>query len=229
MSPREAFLERVRDAVAQGNRAGTAPKLPERAGVGYQGAGPDPLARFCSELANAGGKSHRAADAGAVLQTIQSILQPHNARRILLSRGGLIDRLELPAKLKSIGLEAKTLDEMEASGGPHEEFFKADAGITNVHRLIAETGSVVLASRPNEPRSVSLLPPLHICLADRSQLLPDLFDLFDLFSPAPSPGKTAPPSCLTVITGPSKTGDIELKLVTGVHGPGEIHVIVFDA
>jgi L-lactate utilization protein LutC len=56
-------------------------------------------------------------------------------------------------------------------------------------------------------------------------LLPDLFDLFDLYSPI---GNGAPPSCLTLITGPSKTGDIELKLVTGVHGPGEVHVILLE-
>ena len=104
-----------------------------------------------------------------------------------------------------------------------EAFFAADVGITNVHRLIAETGTVVMATRPNEPRSVSLLPPVHIALAERSQLLPDLFDLFDLFSPL---SQSTPPSCLTLITGPSKTGDIELRLVTGVHGPGEVHVIL---
>ena len=51
--------------------------------------------------------------------------------------------------------------------------------------------------------------------------MPDLFDLF------PEGGRDMP-SCLTLITGPSKTGDIELKLVTGVHGPGEVHVILIN-
>jgi L-lactate dehydrogenase complex protein LldG len=94
-----------------------------------------------------------------------------------------------------------------------------------VAHLVAETGSVVLAAGPDDPRSLSLLPPVHIAIAARAQLVADLFDLFDLFSPLSTPG-TSPPSCLTLITGPSKTGDIELKLVTGVHGPGEIHVIL---
>ena len=227
MSPREAFLGRVKEAVAQGNRAGAVPKLPDRAGVGYQGGGPDPVERFCTELAAAGGKGHVAADPTAVLQTIQSILQPLNVRKILLSRGGLIDRMELPDKLRAIGLEVKTVDEVSANS--REDFFAADVGITNVHRLIAETGTVVMATKPEEPRSASLLPPVHIALADRSQLLPDLFDLFDLFSPVATVAKSLPPSCLTLITGPSKTGDIELRLVTGVHGPGEIHVILLNA
>ncbi len=226
MSPREAFMQRVKQAVAEGNRPGAAPPLPERGSVGYQGAGADPVQRFCQELAAAGGKGYVALDREAVVHTIQSILQAHTARRILLSRGGAIERLNLPSTLRDLGLDVKTLDDVQPN--PRDDFFAAEVGITNVHRLIAETGTVVLASKPNEPRSVSLLPPIHICLADHAQLLPDLFDLFDLFAPTVSPLKSLPPSCLTLITGPSKTGDIELKLVTGVHGPGEIHVILCD-
>jgi L-lactate dehydrogenase complex protein LldG len=221
MSSREAFLQRVQQAVAEGNRAGLIPKLPERAAVGYQGAGPDPVERFCTELVSAGGKSHLAADGAAVVRIIRTIARTHRAQKILLSRGGLIDRLDLPARLQEIAFDAVTLDDIQQQ--PKEAFFAADIGITNVHRLIAETGSIVMASRPNEPRSASLLPPVHICVAERSQLLPDLFDLFDLFAPI---SNAHPPSCLTLITGPSKTGDIELKLVTGVHGPGEVHLIL---
>lgn len=224
MSPREMFMQRVKKAVAEGNRAGAAMPLPERGNVGYQGGGPDPVQRFCQELAAAGGIGHVATDADAAVHAVQSILQSHNARKILLSRGGLIDQLDLPARLRAIGLDAKTSD--EARTNPREDFFTAEVGITNVYRLIAETGTVVVSSQPNEPRSASLLPPLHIALADRSQLLPDLFDLFDLFSPNVTENQSLPPSCLSLITGPSKTGDIELKLVTGVHGPGEIHVIL---
>jgi L-lactate dehydrogenase complex protein LldG len=72
---------------------------------------------------------------------------------------------------------------------------------------------------------LSLLPPVHIAIAERKQLVPDLFDLFPSSNMEQSPTL---PSCITFITGPSKTGDIELRLVTGVHGPGEIHVILID-
>ena len=74
-----------------------------------------------------------------------------------------------------------------------------------------------------QPRSLSLLPPLHIAVAHQSQILPDLFDLFETPLWTERGGL---PSCLSLITGPSKTGDIELRLVTGVHGPGEVHVIL---
>jgi L-lactate utilization protein LutC len=226
MTTREAFLTRVKQAVAEGNRAGAVPPQPERGNVGYQGAGADPVQRFCTELAAAGGKGYVAADADAVMQTIGQIIRSISAKRVLLSRGGLVDQLNLKSKLTELDVQVTTLDDVKEN--QQAAFFAADVGITNVHRLIAETGTVVMATRPNEPRSVSLLPPVHIALAERSQLLPDLFDLFDLFSPLPGPGKSAPPSCLSLITGPSKTGDIELRLVTGVHGPGEVHVIVCD-
>jgi L-lactate utilization protein LutC len=117
------------------------------------------------------------------------------------------------------------MDVAGADEADRDALFAADLGISGVAYLVAETGSVVVASRPDEPRSLSLLPPVHIAVANRDQLVADLFDLFAALGPG---GGTAPamPSCLTLITGPSKTGDIEMKLVTGVHGPGELHVVL---
>ena len=99
-----------------------------------------------------------------------------------------------------------------------EAFFAADVGVSGADYLIAETGTVVLATRPDQPRSLSLLPPAHVVVAHAGQIIPDLFDLPGLIE--------EPPACLSLITGPSKTGDIELRLVTGVHGPGELHVVL---
>ena len=95
-------------------------------------------------------------------------------------------------------------------------------GISGVAYAIAETGTLVMASGPNDPRSLSLTPFVHIAVVGSDQLLPDLFDLFTELEPE----KDRLPACLSFITGPSKTGDIELKLVTGVHGPGELHVVL---
>jgi L-lactate utilization protein LutC len=228
MNPREAFLDRVRRAVSEGNRAGDSCPLPERRGVGYQGAGPDAVRKFCDELAAAGGKPHVAADREATCRTVLDLVRGRGGRKAVLSRCPLIDRLDLAGRLRAAGIDL-TVTDGPPTGLARELFFAADVGISGVYRLVAETGSVVLVTGPQQPRSVSLLPPLHIALAEPSQILPDLFDLFDLFSPVPTADKAVPPSCLTVITGPSKTGDIELRLVTGVHGPGEIHVVLCAA
>ena len=218
MSDRESFLRRVREAVVEGNQAGDAVPLPERGTVGYQGAAPDPLARLREEFVAAGGQPHFVPDRAAAVTVVLRLLHERLARRVLLAGGPFVDSLELGPALSGSGLEvivASHLGEAEA----RQAFFAADAGITGVDGVIAETGTLVLATRPDQPRSASLLPPLHIAVAHRDQIVADLFDLFET-------GLAEVPACLSLITGPSKTGDIELKLVTGVHGPGELHLVL---
>jgi L-lactate utilization protein LutC len=213
MSARDDFLARVRRAVSEGNRHGGAPAAPQRGAVGYQGAGPGPAARFAAELAAAGGVCHRVGDAAAAVAVVVELARGKRARRALLG-DGLPQRLGLAAALREAGIEVR-----DAAAAARDALFAADVGVSGVDALVAETGSVVLHTRPGQPRAVSLLPPLHVAVAAAAQLLPDLFDLFE---------EGALPSCLQIITGPSKTGDIELKLVTGVHGPGELHVVLID-
>jgi len=218
MNPaREAFLGRVRQALEAGRRAGASPPLPGRGGVGYQGAGDDLADRFVQQLRAAGGHAHLAASPEAAAVKGLELVKEHSARLVLLGRGAFLDSLGLADRLRAAGVRAVTPDQLQADDG-RDTLFAADVGVTGADALIAETGSVVLATRPDAPRSLSLLPPVHLVIADHSQLVPDLFDLFA--------GEPRPPSCLTLITGPSKTGDIELRLVTGVHGPGVLHVVL---
>jgi L-lactate dehydrogenase complex protein LldG len=219
-SSRDAMLQRIRQAVAEGNRAGTTPALPARGSVGYQGAGSDLVLRFCERLTAAGGRPFVASSVDAAAARVLEIVQSKSARRILLGRGPVLDELDLPQRLSAVGLEIHLVDALNANR--RDTFFEADVGISGVAHAIAETGTLVMASQPENPRSLSLLPPVHVAVVRVNQLLADLFDLFaDL-----EVDKTRLPSCLTLITGPSKTGDIELKLVTGVHGPGEVHVVL---
>ncbi|HXG11441.1 MAG TPA: lactate utilization protein [Gemmataceae bacterium] len=221
-SERDAFLRRVRQAVRAGNRPGEGKPIEPRGGVGYQGAGPDPTERFCTELTAAGGQAHPVPDRESAAARVLELVQSKSARSVLVGRGPLLDALGLPERLRTAGIEAVVVDQLTEENC-RDPFFAADVGISGVDYLIAETGSIVLQARPGEPRSLSLLPPVHIAVAERAQILPDLFDLFECPDWQPHSG---PPSCLTLITGPSKTGDIELRLVTGVHGPGEVHVVL---
>lgn len=219
-------MRRVREAVQAGNRPGVGADLEARRGVGYQGAGPDPVARFRDELTAAGGMPHIAADFEAATAKVMELVQARSVRNVLLARGDVLDRLPLSERLGAAGMIVTRVDSLVAADA-REPFFMADVGISGVDYLVAETGSVIVLSRSSDPRSVSLLPPVHIAVAQRSQIVPDLFDLFDRLTPtAASPADI--PACISVITGPSKTGDIELRLVTGVHGPGEIHVVLID-
>jgi L-lactate dehydrogenase complex protein LldG len=97
----------------------------------------------------------------------------------------------------------------------------AEVGITSADYALADTGTLVMLTGSHESRMLSLLPPCHIAVIEREKLLESL-DQF--FAVVPKPG--AQSSGMVLITGPSRTADIEMRLVRGVHGPGEIHVIV---
>jgi L-lactate dehydrogenase complex protein LldG len=212
---RDEFLERVRKAVAEGNQVGRIAAFPARGNVGYQGAGDDPAERFRDNLIAAGGRFHSVDCPDTAVDLLLTLLRERNARKILLGPGRVLERLDLQARLVAAGFSVTQADLAD-----REASFAADVGISGVDHLIAETGSVVMESRPDQPRGLTLLPPLHIAIADRSQLVPDLFDLYARLDPQ------SLPACIALITGPSKTGDIELKLVTGVHGPGAVHVVL---
>lgn len=226
MGSRDAFLQRVRDAVQAGNRPGIGADLEPRGNVGYQGAA-DPVKRFCDELTAAGGQPHLVADNAAAVEKVLELLRGKSARSVLLGHGAVLDRLGLGDKIRAAGMEVLAVDEI-AEANRRTAFFGTDVGVSGVDYLVAETGTVVSLSAAQSPRSLSLLPPIHIAVAERAQIVPDLFDLFAALNVADPIKNLTLPACVSLITGPSKTGDIELKLVTGVHGPGEIHVVLIN-
>jgi L-lactate utilization protein LutC len=100
---------------------------------------------------------------------------------------------------------------------------KADIGITSADYALAETGSLVLLSSAEEARMISLLPMIHLAILPASRILTGLDELY-----ATEPEPMSRTSAMVLITGPSRTADIEQILVRGVHGPGEIHVVVVE-
>lgn len=96
-----------------------------------------------------------------------------------------------------------------------------DIGITSADYALADTGTLVMLSSPQEARMISLLPPAHIAVVPRARILTGLDELFALL---PNPAEST--SSLVLITGPSRTADIEQILVRGVHGPGVLSVVV---
>ena len=96
------------------------------------------------------------------------------------------------------------------------------AGVSTALYGLADTGSVVLAASPEEPRANSLLPAVHVSLLAEDRILPGLPELFEAVG-----GDL--PSALAIVTGPSRSGDIEQKFLIGVHGPGEVHVVLVQS
>lgn len=103
-----------------------------------------------------------------------------------------------------------------------QELEACDAGITACDALIAQTGSVLVTSQSAGGRALSVLPPHHVVIARREQLLADLPAAFALLK-AKYAG--AYPSLISFVTGPSRTGDIERILVLGAHGPKKLTIL----
>jgi L-lactate dehydrogenase complex protein LldG len=111
--------------------------------------------------------------------------------------------------------------------GPVEEFkenlFRMDAAITSTVGAIADAGAIVLWPNAREPRLMSLVPPLHIALLRSDRIYNSFCDIIQ----AENWPDRMPTNAL-LISGPSKTADIEMTLAFGVHGPRELVVMIVE-
>ena len=106
-----------------------------------------------------------------------------------------------------------------------KDFKDLKVGITPCEYLIARLGSIVVSSKNDSGRSLNFFPEIHIVMAYTSQLVPDIKNA--IAGLQKSYGDDYP-SMMTVITGPSRTADIEKTLVMGAHGPKDVYVFLID-
>lgn len=142
-------------------------------------------------------------------------LRSKGVHSVAIPRSRFLDRLEIRRALQDNGFIVKVWGEMTL-----DEVYDVDASVTDVWRVVAETGSLVVCASPDHGRSLSLIPPLHVAIVEPKNCVGDLIDLFELSS------SEQDASAMVIISGPSKTADIEMNLVTGVHGPGVVQVFL---
>lgn len=223
MGDRKQFLARVRLAAEQG-RAYRVHLHPVPEEVGYLGASGDLCERLAAEVNAVGGQAYVVADLAAAAQQLQTLLAEAGARSAVVWKHDLLSRLGLGRLLAAAGVTLHDHEGLQALSVEEQRkrLLTCEVGITSCDVAIAETGTLMMCSRPGQERVASLLPPMHVAIVERKQIVPDLIDAMAMLD-----SKNLP-SNLTLITGPSKTGDIELQLTTGVHGPGKWRVIVIQ-
>jgi len=211
-SAREAILARVR----AGLRGSSVPALPPvRTGAALPEA--ERPARFQLMLERVGARLVRVPGPREAADELARLCSEVGVRSLVASDAPDLAALlgGLPAELVRHGPDA-----------PREALFTCDLGLTTAQWGIAETGTLVLESAEERHRLASLLPPHHVALLPRSRLLGTLGEAFARVRP----GAGGPPSrTITFITGPSRTADIELELVVGVHGPKHLTVLLLDS
>lgn len=117
--------------------------------------------------------------------------------------------------------------EIEFRAPRFDESQGADAvGITGCYCALAETGTVVLLSGPDTPASTHLLPETHVALVRASRIVAGMEDAFALLRAERGDARQMLPRALNMVSGPSRTADIEQTVVLGAHGPYRVHLIV---
>ena len=176
-----------------------------------------------------GWKVHRASnteDAGSI---VAGICEEKSAKNVLRSSHKVLDQIVVDNAVTSTGANIETTahdgkygqSEIEESKA---KAFSADVGITGVDYAIAETGTVVLHPRSGLSRLVSLAPPTHIAVLRPGEVLASMDELFAMERNDFVNGELS--GSMNLISGPSKTADIEGTTVTGIHGPLEVHLVI---
>lgn len=193
-SARDEILGRVRAALADVSPAVSVPAAPRAPDRG------DLVALFVERVEDYRATVTRCA-AHDLAAVVAGVLD--GARAVVPPGLGL----EVPGSVVDTGFTAAELDGI-------------DAVVTRARVGIAETGTIVLDHQPDQGRrAITLVPDVHVCIVDASQVVADVPDAIAVLDPA---------RALTWISGPSATSDIELDRVEGVHGPRTLHVLLVD-
>ena len=236
MSSREAFMARVRQALQTGKEPHHAEAASAHNGeaVSLVREGEDLAARLQRELEGVGGHVARVRHAAEAAQYVTRLAEEKGAEVVVRWQSDLLDTLEIDDALQGVGTEVHTASppsEAEAADRRQELrdlLARADLGLSGVDAVIAETGTLMLQAQPGQMRGVSLLPPVHVAVARTDQVVATFADALRIVRQSGEDMQQNLTSCISFVTGPSRTGDIELKLTVGVHGPGEMHLILLD-
>jgi L-lactate dehydrogenase complex protein LldG len=154
---------------------------------------------------------------------LQEVLRARAIKTLLYAPG-----TEVGAALRAVwDADASGLPELVAYTEPVEAFkeqlFAVDAAVTSAAGAVADTGAIILRPDIHEPRSMSLVPPIHIAVLKAESIFPSLAEAMQEGS-----WSADMPTNMLLVSGPSKTADIELILAFGVHGPKELVVLILE-
>lgn len=229
MNERENILGRIREALrvpapVPGDHGGrpaaavsereAAPHIPEwlpRVGVTFE----DRLALFQKNAAELKAQFFFVQSEAALSAKLCEIAREEGWKKVATHGNELAETaaMSLGLEVMKTGCGDYDVDALEA----------CDAGISACEALIAQTGSVLVTSKSSGGRALSILPPHHVVVARREQLIADLPAAFALIEAKYAPDNF--PSMISFVTGPSRTGDIERILVLGAHGPKKLTIL----
>lgn len=216
-SSREALLSAVRAAL--GGRTAGVPEPPhiDDSLVRLASQQENLAARFAAGAEAVGMVVHRLTDADLEV-CLQALAIDHGVKSCVVGFADPSAGRRIVTAMEGHGVCCVRWQE---AGGVDAQF-DVDLAITDVHAALAETGTLVCCSDAAHGRCLSLVAPVHVAVVRANDLVPDMMDYWA------GCDTEALPSSISFITGPSKTADIEGILITGVHGPGTVHILMVD-
>ena len=221
MANREEFLKSIRHRTRTGKYKPThAPDIAWTSKGEPREREPiqDPPARFLEELEALEGRGERTGSMEEARDYVLSLAREKGAKLLVRWDDEELEALGVDDPLKEEGVEVAVwwgLDDFrEVAGG-------ADIGLTTAEWAVAETGSLVLAGGPGRGRTVALLPPTHVAVVPVERLLSTVPEAIEKYA-----GAEGLPANVCLHTGPSRSGDIEMSLTIGMHGPGDVRVVL---
>jgi len=215
MSARENILARIRSQSGRTGATATATELAAvRSHIAQRIRGPlpsiaadAPITRFVAECERLKSTVDEVANLDDVPQALARYLKQNG--------------LEVPV----VGWPSlSTLDWSGSGIGYHNRLANGDdlVGVTDCFCAIGETGTLLLLSSPVTPKLHALLPETHVCIVSRSRIVATMEDAFQLLRDE----RGQLPRSTFLVSGPSRTADIEQTIVIGAHGPYRVHVVL---
>lgn len=211
-----AIIGNIRKSLGRGKLPDeTRSRLRARMAESEQGIRPDfdqgLLERFLDKLERAAGTVTRVGSLDAVPEAVRAYLEEHQLRpNVVISRDEVMEHIGWP--------ESWRIEGRPAGGDDH-------VSVTGAYVAIAETGTVAFLSGPGRPTTLNFLPDDHIVVIRADQIVSHLEDLWTLMRKR---GEEMPRT-VNLITGPSRTADVEQTIQLGAHGPRRFHVVLVDA
>ena len=223
MADRAEFLESIRHRTQGGRYKPTqapdvawTPKEEPRESAYIE----DPPARFLEELEALGGHCERVDSLDGAREYVLALAREREAKLLIRWDVEEMEELGVDGPLGEAGVDVAVWRDLEDF---REVAWEADIGLSTARWAIAETGSLVLEHGPGKGRTVTLLPPTHVAVLPVDRILRTVPEAIGKYAGGEAGGL---PANVSFHTGPSRSGDIEMSIFVGMHGPGDVHVVL---
>lgn len=212
MNSRDMILEKLHAGAASGHTSAKVMTAREPGGGDVQ--------VFILKAAAAGAGVTRTSSAAAV-ETIKSIFQESGCKSIMLSDEKIIKELGIQNITQEIGIDCRYTDDFPGEAY-RRKVLQVEGGVSGCDYALSDSGSLVILHNGSNQRLLSLAPDIYFCLVKTSQMLKDRYDLAAILE------QKGMPAAVTLITGVSRTADVALQVVLGMHGPRKVYIVLIE-